>query len=66
MGKSKQKHKTTREPHTSANSREARKRATKYVVHRMVMKSLYIKTRGDVNVSVRRSWMMPFLLAHGR
>ena len=47
MGKSKQKHKSTREPQLSANSRAARKRAKQDVVHRMVKESLESKT-GDV------------------
>ena len=47
-GKSKQKRKFTREPQLSANSIAARKRDKKDVVHRMVITSLEIKTRGDV------------------
>ena len=48
MGKNKQKHKSTRETHISANSIAARKRAKQDVVHRMVMKYLGNNTRGDV------------------
>ena len=47
MRKSKQKLKSTRETHLSANSRAARKRVKQDVVHRMVMTSIEIKTRGD-------------------
>ena len=53
MGKSKQKRKSTKEPHISANSRTASKRAKKYVVHRMVMTSLESKKRGDVYGNVK-------------
>ena len=48
MGKSKQKRKSTREPHLSANSSKSRKRAEQNVVHRMVVTYLESKTRGDV------------------
>ena len=54
MGKSKQKHKSTREPQLSANSRAARKRAKQDVVHRMVVTSLESKTRGDVYGNVKK------------
>ena len=64
MGKSKQKHKSTREPQLSANSRAARKRDKKDVVHGMVVKYLESKT-GDVYGNVNKSSMMPLLLAHG-
>ena len=52
MGKSKQKHKSTRDPQISENCRATRKRAKQDVVHRMVMTSLECKTRGDVYVNV--------------
>ena len=65
MGKSKQKHTSTREPQLSANSRSARKIDKQDVVHRMVMTSLESKKRGDVYGNVIKSSMMPFLLAHG-
>ena len=48
MGKSKQKRKFAREPHLSANTRSARKRAKQDVVHRMIVISLERKTGGDV------------------
>ena len=48
MGKSKQKRKSAGESQLSENSRAARKRAKKDFVHRMVVTSLEIKTRGDV------------------
>ena len=56
MGKRKQKQKSTRQPHLSANSISAMKRAEQDVVHRMVMTFLEIKTRGDVygNVKTRQ------------
>ena len=54
MGKSKQKHKSTREPQLSANSRAARKRAKQDVVHGMVVTSLESKTRGDVYGNVKK------------
>ena len=65
MGKTKQKHKSTREPHISANSIADRKRVKQDVVHRMVMTSLEIKTRGYVYGYMKKSSMMPLLLAHG-
>ena len=46
--KNKQKRKSTREPQLSANSRATRKRAKQHVVHRMVITSLEIETRGNV------------------
>ena len=46
MEKSKQKHKSTREPQISANSISAKKRAKQDVVRGMVVTSLEIKTRG--------------------
>ena len=48
MWKSKKKRKYTREPQLSANSRAARKRAKQDIVHRIVMKCLERKKRGDV------------------
>ena len=54
MGKRKYKSKSTREPHLSANSRAARKRAKQDVVHRIVVKSLERKTRGDVYGDVKK------------
>ena len=54
MWKSKQKHKPTREPQISANSRAARKRDKKYVVHRMIMTYLESKTRGNVYGYVKK------------
>ena len=54
MGKSKQKHRSTREYQISANSRAARKRDKQDVVHRMVMTSLESKTRGDVYGNVKK------------
>ena len=54
MGKSKQKHKSTREPQLSANSIAARKRAKQDAVHRMVLTSLESKTRGDVYGNVKK------------
>ena len=65
MGKSKQKLKSTREPHLSANIRAARKRAKQDVVHKMVMTSHERKTRGDVCGNVKKTSMMPLVLAHG-
>ena len=53
MGKSKQKHKSTRETQISENSRSARKRAKQDVVHRMVVTSLKRKTKGDVYVNMK-------------
>ena len=53
MGKSKQKHKSTRETQISENSRSARKRAKQDVVHRMVVTSLKRKTKGDVYVNIK-------------
>ena len=64
MGKRKKKRKSTREPQLLANSIAARKRATQDVVHRMVMVSLESKTRGDVYGNLKKSPMMPLLLAH--
>ena len=55
MGKSKQKHKSTREPQLSANSTAARKRAKQDVVHRMVARSLEIKTRRYVYRNVKKT-----------
>ena len=52
MGKSKQKHKSTREPQLSENSRAARKRAKQDFVHRMVVTCLECKTRGDIYKNV--------------
>ena len=63
MMKSKQKRKSTREPHLSANSKAARKKAKQDVVHRMVVTSLESKARGDVYRNVEKSLMVPFLLA---
>ena len=54
MGKSKQKHKSTREPQLSANTRVFRNRAKQDVIHRMVVTSLEIKTRGDVYSNVKK------------
>ena len=65
MGKNKQKHKSTRETHISENSIAARKRDKQDVVHRMVMKYLGNKTRGDVYENMKKPSKMPFLLAHG-
>ena len=65
MGKSKQKQKSTREPQISSNSRADRKRAKQDDVHRMVVTSLESKTRGDFYGNVKKSSMMPLLLAHG-
>ena len=53
MGKSKQKHKSTRELQLSENSRVGRKRAKTNVVNRMVVTSLERKTRGDVYGNVK-------------
>ena len=64
MRKSKQKRKSTREPQLSANSRADRKRYKQDVVHRMVVKYLENKTRGDVYGNVKISLMMPLILAH--
>ena len=64
MGKSKQNRKSTREPQLSANSRADRKRYKQDVVHRMVVKYLENKTRGDVYGNVKISLMMPLILAH--
>ena len=44
-GKSKQKRKSTKEPHLSENSRAARKRAKQDVVHMMVVASLREKNK---------------------
>ena len=60
MGNSKKKRKSNREPQLSTNRRAASKRAKQDVVHRMVMKSLESKTRGDVygnDAIVVRPWM---------
>ena len=65
MAKSKQQHKSTREPKLSANIRASSKRAKQDVVHRMVMASLDRKTRGDVYIDDKKPLMMPFLFAHG-
>ena len=65
MGESKQKKKSTREPQLSANSRVARKRAKQDVLHRMFMTYLESKTRGNVYGNVKKSSMIPLLLAHG-
>ena len=65
MGKSKQKYKSTKETQLSANSRETRKRAQQDVVHIMVMTSLESKTRGDVYGNVKKTFMLPLLLANG-
>ena len=65
IGKSKHKHKSTRELHISSNSRAARKRDKQDVVHRMVMTHIESKTRGDIYVNVKKSSMMPFISAHG-
>ena len=65
MWKSKQKHKSTREPQLPANSRASRKRAKQDVFHRMVMTSLESKTRSDLYINMKKSSMMPLLLAHG-
>ena len=65
MGKIKKKRKSTREPHLSENSRAARKRDKQDVVHKMVMTYLERKTRGGVYVNMKRSAMVPLLLAHG-
>ena len=65
MGNIKQKRRSTREPQLSKKSRATRKRYKQDVVHRMVMTSLERKIRGDVNGNVKKSLMMPFLLAHG-
>ena len=65
MGKSKQKRKSTREPQLSANSIAARKRAKQDVVQRMVLTSIDSKRRGDIYGNVKKSLMMPFLLARG-
>ena len=65
MGNIKQKRKSTREPQLSANSRASRKRAKQDVVHSMPMTSLERKTRGDFYGNVKKSSMMPFLLARG-
>ena len=54
MGKSKHKCKSTRELQLSANIRAARKRSKQDVVHRMVVTSLEIKTRGDVYGNVKK------------
>ena len=54
MGKSKQKRKSAREPHLSANSRAARKRAKQDVVHRMDVMSLESKKRVDVYGNVKK------------
>ena len=54
MEKSKQKHKPTREPQLSANSRAARKRAKQYIAHRMVVTSLESKSRGDVYGNMKK------------
>ena len=48
MVKSKQKYKPTREPQLSENSREARKISKQNAVHRIVMKYLESKIRGNV------------------
>ena len=64
MRKSKQKRKSTREPQLSANSRADRKRYKQVVVHRMVVKYLENKTRGDVYGNVKISLMMPLILSH--
>ena len=53
-GKSKHKHKSTRESHLSANSIAARKRAKKDVVHRIVSTSLEREKRGDVYGNVKK------------
>ena len=63
MGKSKQKLKSTREPHLSENSISARKRTKQDVVNRMVATSIESKTRGDFYRNVKKSSMMPFLLS---
>ena len=47
MGKSKQKRKSTREPHLSVNSRASRKRAKQDVFHRVIMIYLESKKRVD-------------------
>ena len=52
MGNSKQKCKFTREPQLSANIREDRKTAKQDIFHRMVMKYLERKSRGDIYVNV--------------
>ena len=52
-GRRKHKLKHTRETQLSENSRVDKKIAKKCVVHRMVMPSLGIKTRGDVYGSVK-------------
>ena len=54
MGNIKQKRKSTREPHFSANSRAASKRAKQDVVHTMVMTYLESKKRGDVYRNVKK------------
>ena len=65
MGKSKHKHKSTRKPQLSANSRAARKRAKQDVSLRMVVTSLESKTTGNVYGNMKKIWMIPLLLAHG-
>ena len=55
MGKSKQERKSTREPQLSANIIAARKRAKQDVVHRMAMKFLEIKTKGDVYENMKKN-----------
>ena len=65
MGKRKQKRKSTREPQISSNSISVRNRAKQDMVHRMVMSSLDIKTRGDVYGNEKKSPMMTLLLTHG-
>ena len=60
MGNSKKKRKFNREPQLSAISRAASKISKQDVVHRMVMKSLGSKTRGDVygnDAIAVRPWM---------
>ena len=64
MGKSKQKHKSIREPQLSANIKASRKRSKKDVVYRMVVTSLESKKRGYVYRNVKKSMIVPFLLAH--
>ena len=64
MGKIKKNLKPTREPQISANSRAARETAKQDVVHRMVKAYLESKTRGDVYRNVKKSSMMPLMLAN--
>ena len=65
MGKSKQKRKSSREPHLPVKSRADMKIAKQYVVNGIVMTSLESKTRGDVYGNVEKSSLMTLLLFHG-